>query len=319
MHINIKKPNPNTHNIHKKLLLTSLITILLLTTLLTCTTKIPTQTTTYTKTETELKTTNNHTETNTKTITTPNNNTPTQKHPTPTNNVTIHNSQAGPIITNQFPAGTNVSIDAGIRPDYIFTNWTINEGNITLPNSPQANFIMPTHNVTVTANWTPTTKYSIIYDTNGGNGTGYTVHLDESNLIYGNQHTVLSAKAANAGMKEGYDFTGWNTEPDGSGWIGGAPGNFIPEQHTFTATNITLYAQWKPEITPPPQPNIPNSTLEVIFFDVNQADCILLKTDNHTMLIDAGNTGQDKLILNYLAEYNITTLDYLVATHPHAD
>ncbi|MDR1993549.1 MAG: MBL fold metallo-hydrolase, partial [Nitrososphaerota archaeon] len=73
------------------------------------------------------------------------------------------------------------------------------------------------------------------------------------------------------------------------------------------------------EITPPPQTNILESALDVIFLDVDQADCILLKTDYHTMLIDAGNTGQDKLILNYLAEYNITTLDYLVATHPHAD
>jgi beta-lactamase superfamily II metal-dependent hydrolase len=59
--------------------------------------------------------------------------------------------------------------------------------------------------------------------------------------------------------------------------------------------------------------------LQVIFLDVDQADCILLKTDNHAMLIDAGNTGQDKLILDYLKEYGITELDYLVATHPHAD
>ena len=62
-----------------------------------------------------------------------------------------------------------------------------------------------------------------------------------------------------------------------------------------------------------------NDTLKVIFFNVGQGDCILLKTGNHSMLIDAGNIGQDKLILNYLAENNVTTLDYLVATHPHAD
>jgi len=72
--------------------------------------------------------------------------------------------------------------------------------------------------------------------------------------------------------------------------------------------------------TPPPSPPDSNpSILEVIIFDVGQADCTLLKTDNYTMLIDAGNTGQDRLILNYLTEYGITTLDYLVATHPHAD
>ncbi|MDR0460981.1 MAG: MBL fold metallo-hydrolase [Nitrososphaerota archaeon] len=61
------------------------------------------------------------------------------------------------------------------------------------------------------------------------------------------------------------------------------------------------------------------SKLEVIFLDVGQADSILLKTGDHAMLIDAGNTGQDQLMLNYLATYNVTKLDYLVATHPHAD
>jgi competence protein ComEC len=61
------------------------------------------------------------------------------------------------------------------------------------------------------------------------------------------------------------------------------------------------------------------STLQVFFLDVDQADCILLKTGDHNMLIDAGNVGQDKLVLNYLVEYNVTTLDYLVGTHPHAD
>jgi competence protein ComEC len=59
--------------------------------------------------------------------------------------------------------------------------------------------------------------------------------------------------------------------------------------------------------------------LDVIVFDVGQADCTLLKMDDHAMLIDAGNTGQDKLVLSYLSEYGVTTLDYLVATHPHAD
>jgi len=42
-------------------------------------------------------------------------------------------------------------------------------------------------------------------------------------------------------------------------------------------------------------------------------------TNTHTMLIDAGNTGQDNLILSYLASYGIKKLDYVVATHPHAD
>ncbi|MDR0470753.1 MAG: MBL fold metallo-hydrolase [Nitrososphaerota archaeon] len=71
-----------------------------------------------------------------------------------------------------------------------------------------------------------------------------------------------------------------------------------------------------PPCDPPPEKP---TDLQVIVFDVGQADCTLLKMDDHAMLIDAGNTGQDALVLGYLAEYDVTTLDYLVATHPHAD
>jgi len=60
-------------------------------------------------------------------------------------------------------------------------------------------------------------------------------------------------------------------------------------------------------------------TLEVMFLDVKQADCILVKTGNHAMLVDAANRGQDNLVLGYLEEYGVTELDYLVATHPDAD
>jgi len=62
-----------------------------------------------------------------------------------------------------------------------------------------------------------------------------------------------------------------------------------------------------------------NTTLEVFFSNVGQGDCILLKTDGHNMLIDAGDLGKDQVVLNYLAKNNVTTLDYLVATHPHSD
>jgi len=62
-----------------------------------------------------------------------------------------------------------------------------------------------------------------------------------------------------------------------------------------------------------------DTVIQVLFLDVGQADCILIKTENHAMLIDAGNTNQDSLILGYLSEYGVTELDYMVATHPHAD
>lgn len=60
-------------------------------------------------------------------------------------------------------------------------------------------------------------------------------------------------------------------------------------------------------------------TLQVTVFDVGQGDCILIKIGEHTALIDAGDIGQEALILNYLHDAQIRQLDYLVASHPHAD
>lgn len=64
-----------------------------------------------------------------------------------------------------------------------------------------------------------------------------------------------------------------------------------------------------------------NSTgkLVVHFIDVGQADSILIEQGNATMLIDAGNNDDGKIIKDYLGKRNITKIDYLVGTHPHED
>jgi len=59
--------------------------------------------------------------------------------------------------------------------------------------------------------------------------------------------------------------------------------------------------------------------LEVHFIDVGQADCILVKSSNGTMLIDAGNNDDAEVIKGYLKEQKINRLDYLIGTHPHED
>ena len=59
--------------------------------------------------------------------------------------------------------------------------------------------------------------------------------------------------------------------------------------------------------------------LKVHFIDVGQADCILIQSDEHTMLIDAGNNGDAKKVVAYIKSQNIEDLDYVVGTHPHED
>ena len=59
--------------------------------------------------------------------------------------------------------------------------------------------------------------------------------------------------------------------------------------------------------------------LEVHYLDVGQADCILLQCDGANMLIDGGNVEDSDLVVAYLLEQGVTTLDLVVNTHAHED
>lgn len=62
-----------------------------------------------------------------------------------------------------------------------------------------------------------------------------------------------------------------------------------------------------------------NSTFQVDFFDVGQADAALVECDGHHMLIDGGNVADSSLLYSYLQNRGIQHLDYVVGTHPHED
>lgn len=61
------------------------------------------------------------------------------------------------------------------------------------------------------------------------------------------------------------------------------------------------------------------SDLKIYFFDVGQADSALFVNEGKTMLIDAGNEANGNQIVRYLEKLNIDKIDYLIATHVHAD
>lgn len=58
---------------------------------------------------------------------------------------------------------------------------------------------------------------------------------------------------------------------------------------------------------------------EAHFIDVGQGDCILLRSEGESMLIDAGNNKDGDAVVQYLKNVGITSLDYIVGTHPDAD
>lgn len=62
-----------------------------------------------------------------------------------------------------------------------------------------------------------------------------------------------------------------------------------------------------------------NGNLKVHFINVGQADSILIQQGSKSMLIDAGNNGDGKLVKNYLLQQGVKGLDYVIGTHPHED
>lgn len=66
--------------------------------------------------------------------------------------------------------------------------------------------------------------------------------------------------------------------------------------------------------------NIVTTDLKVYYFDVGQADSILISNNNHNILIDAGNNEDGQKLVSYIKnELKINNLEYVVGTHPHED
>lgn len=62
-----------------------------------------------------------------------------------------------------------------------------------------------------------------------------------------------------------------------------------------------------------------DSTFEIHFFDVGEADSALVACDGHYMLIDGGYPGSSRFLYAYLEAHDITHLDYIICTHAHED
>ncbi|WP_409251794.1 cell wall-binding repeat-containing protein [Bacillus sp. SCS-153A] len=61
------------------------------------------------------------------------------------------------------------------------------------------------------------------------------------------------------------------------------------------------------------------SDLLVHFIDVGQGDSTLIQTQNKTVLIDGGKRSAGEKVVSYLKQAGISSIDYLIATHPDAD
>lgn len=65
--------------------------------------------------------------------------------------------------------------------------------------------------------------------------------------------------------------------------------------------------------------DLKDSTLQIHFLDIGQGDATYITCDGHSMLVDAGNNNKGTQVQSYLESQKISSLDYLVGTHPDAD
>lgn len=83
------------------------------------------------------------------------------------------------------------------------------------------------------------------------------------------------------------------------------------ENNTSNINNVTNEYEKKLDIA--------EDKLNIFYFYVGQADCILIALNGQYMLIDAGNDTDGYHIAKFLKAQGITELDYLIGTHADAD
>lgn len=64
---------------------------------------------------------------------------------------------------------------------------------------------------------------------------------------------------------------------------------------------------------------VESSESELHFIDTGNSDAILIKNNNKFALVDGGDNDDEERVVAYLKNQGVKELEYLFATHPHAD
>ena len=122
-----------------------------------------------------------------------------------------------PTDTTKYSKGEIVTVFGNtgglLKEGETFTGWNTEADGSGTQYGQGATFAMGRKNVTLYARWTPGSTYTVTY--NGNGATSGSPPVDTTNYKQGQTVTVLG----NTGslVKSGYDFAGWNMQPDGSG------------------------------------------------------------------------------------------------------
>ena len=137
------------------------------------------------------------------------------------------------------------------------------------------------------------TTYTITFDANGGSGI-----IRPQTMVA----SVAQAIAANTFTRTGYEFTGWNTDPDGES------GTAYTDGQSITPTgDLTLYAQWRQVFTITFDANGGIGTMEPQTFSAGVAQAISTNTftkDDYAFA--SWNTAADGSGISYTDGQSIT-------------
>jgi len=88
----------------------------------------------------------------------------------------------------------------------------------------------------------------------------------------------------------------------------------------YNITNKDIELSNSKQDAPTPIANNVTSNLNLYYFDVGQADSILIQNNNTNMLIDAGNNADGDLLVDYIKnKLQVNKIDIVMGTHPHED
>lgn len=65
--------------------------------------------------------------------------------------------------------------------------------------------------------------------------------------------------------------------------------------------------------------SLPDGAMRVYYLDVGQGSSALVESDGHFMLIDGGDRSHSSLVVSALQNLGVTSLDYILVSHYHAD
>jgi uncharacterized repeat protein (TIGR02543 family) len=168
------------------------------------------------------------------------------------------------------------------RPGFEFVGWNTDvAGGLATRLQPESSYSLSSENAVLYAEWVQVWR-SVIFDANGGSGTMLTQTSDRT------QNLTL-----NGFTRERFSFTGWATEPDGSGdtFTNGASFSF--------SDDMTLYAQWQ-------------QTLFTVTFDANGGSGVMASQTAPSTATLTGNsfTRSNHRFLGWSTDQSATSPEF---------